>query len=314
MTDGMPAMNNNTEKTSTDQMTQPLPGTTEERLDTIVQTKDPAFAFAELRQLMKQSGAITNNCHMLTHAIGNSAFKKYGSFKDAMRFNDDLCGSGYIHSLIVNVFDSAKDPTETIGTICAGMDGFCYHGIGHGVMFYTKNDVPRSLEYCATLDTNEHQARCSEGVFMQNFESKDKQMYLTPYAYADEPLKLCRETVHFKPACYLYAGEFLAKKWLPDENIFAFCNTSEKGYIGQCVSGMGAYSLAINIASPEKAEAVCNSTTNQTTRKSCIDGLVSYHLVNYNSVPKTEEYCNSMAAENQPFCEASLLARKKYYQ
>lgn len=285
----------------------------DKQLNDLVKNQNPTAAFAELRQLMFRDD-ITIRCHLLTHIIGEAAFEKYKDFKEAIKFNDDLCGSGYVHGLVINVLNSSSNLTSTIHSLCDNMDGFCYHGIGHGLMFYTKNDLPASVNYCLTLDTNEHQTRCSEGVFMQNFESPALQMYATPYFFADDPLKVCREEKYFKPACYLYGGENLAKEsWKTNSNFFALCNQSEAGYINQCISGMGSYIMAVNLNDPKNAEKICEQTENQTTKAACIDGLVSYHLVNYNSVQKTESFCLSLNTENQSACNTSLLLREKYY-
>ncbi|HSR88783.1 MAG TPA: hypothetical protein VLK22_00075 [Candidatus Udaeobacter sp.] len=286
----------------------------DQQLDEIVKNQNPAAAFAQLRRLMADDN-VASRCHLLAHTIGESAFIKYKNFKEAIKFNDDICGSGYVHGLAINVLNASANPTDTIHSLCDGMDGFCYHGIGHGLMFYTKNNVPDSANYCLTLDTNEHQTRCSEGVFMQNFESSELQMYATPYFFPNDPLKICRTETHFKPACYLYAGAYLAKQNLKtNTDLFSACNFSESGYINQCVSGMGSYIMATNLNNPKKAESICEQIDNQAVKSACIDGLVSYHLVNYNSIEKTETFCASLEAANQPACNTSLLKRKQYYQ
>lgn len=287
---------------------------TEILLSDLVRDQDPPAAFAKLRQLMAGSAAIADDCHMLTHTIGNAAFAKYGSFEAAIKYNDDLCGSGYVHALIINSFSEVPDPTTMINTICAGRDGYCYHGIGHGTMFFTQNDVPRSLALCATLDTSEHQARCSEGVFMQNFESTKMQMYPTPYFYPDDSLKVCRETPNFKTACYIYAGEYFAQQWKTNPQLFSLCSGSEKGYVNECVSGIGDYLMAVNLANPQKALSVCDNAPDTTTTAACVDGLVSYYLVNYNSIAQTQTFCNTLSGDDNTTCNASLQARAPYYK
>ena len=50
----------------------------------------------------------------------------------------------------------------------------CYHGIGHGLMFYTANDLPRSLKMCEGFDTDFSRSNCANGVFMENFNADQK--------------------------------------------------------------------------------------------------------------------------------------------
>ena len=281
-------------------------------LTDLVQHKNPTAAFNALRSLEARDPRVATQCHDLAHAIGDAAYLKYGNFKDAFAYNDYMCGSGYIHSLVVNTFKETEDPTPLINTICAGQDGYCFHGIGHGLMFFTHNDVPSALDYCAKLESSEEAARCSEGVFMQNFEAGQDDP--TPYVYVNDPLKLCRDEPRYKTACYLYAGEYLAASVTLNSDVFALCDASEPKWNWKCVSGMGAYIMAIHLSDPKHAERVCNGAASQTTRNSCIDGMVSYTLVNYNSIPRAEALCSSLEAQNQVACQKSLDARRAFYQ
>lgn len=278
----------------------------------LVNQKTPTAAFAELKTMTANDPKLAVQCHALTHVIGNAAYAKYGSFKAAFAYNDYMCGSGYIHSLVSNTFKDTPDPTTILNTICAGQDGYCYHGIGHGLMFVTDLDVPKALDLCQDLDTTEHQTRCSEGVFMQNFEvgGDDPQ----PYLFKDDPLKECRDEPRFKTACYLYAGEYLAIGWKQTPDVFSLCDQSEPAYEARCVTGIGAYLMAVNLQQPKTAELVCDKTGDVGLKNACIDGMVSYHLVNFNSIPKTAALCASMAAADQSACNASLASRKAFYE
>ena len=281
-------------------------------LKKIVDTQDPTAAFSALQAALIKDPKLAVLCHELTHVIGNEAYLKYGSFQAAMKFNNYMCGSGYIHSLVIGALKGVNDPSMVINSICAGQDGYCYHGIGHGLMFFTNNDVPQALTYCAKLDTAEQAARCSEGVFMQNFEAGGDDP--APYVYPNDPLKLCRDEPRFKTACYIYAGEYLATDWKTTQKFFDQCDASDPGFVSKCISGMGAYLMAVHLDDPKKAEQMCDTGKTGTIKDACIDGMVSYDLVNYNSIPKTEALCASLATGNQATCNASLAARKPYYQ
>src|SRR5204863_190992 len=45
----------------------------------------------------------------------------------------------------------------------------CVHGLGHGLMIYSLNDLPYSLHVCDQLATMWDRSSCTGGVFMQNF-------------------------------------------------------------------------------------------------------------------------------------------------
>jgi hypothetical protein len=281
-------------------------------LTKLAQEQDPLAAFHKLQTLSANDPKVAVQCHNLTHVIGDAAYKKYGSFEEAMKYADYMCGSGYIHSLVSNAFKNTQDPSIIVNSICQGQDGYCFHGIGHGLMFYTDNDVPKALSYCAMLDTSEHQARCSEGVFMQNFEPGGDDP--TPYVYKDDPLKLCRDEPRYKSGCYIYAAEYLASKQPMSSDAFDLCDVSELAWHNKCVSGMGSYFMAVHLSDPQLVERVCDKAGNANSVSACIDGMVSYHLVNYNSIPKTTELCASMSVADQPACRVALEARKAFYQ
>ena len=281
-------------------------------LTDLVAQKNPTAAFAKLKSLVAQDPKIAVQCHNLSHAIGDAAYLKYGSFTAAYAYNDFMCGSGYIHSLVVNAFKETDNPTPIVKEICAGQDGYCYHGIGHGLMFFTHNDVPKAVAYCNELNDSEDAARCSEGVFMQNFEAGQDDP--TPYVYATDPLRLCRDEPRYKTACYLYAGSYLATGWRTNPDIFSLCDASETKFHWKCISGMGAYLMAVHLGNPKQAEQMCDSAKTLAIQNSCIDGLVSYDLVNYNSIPTTEAFCASLEVGNRKTCENSLDARRQFYQ
>lgn len=146
---------------------------------------------------------------------------------------------------------------------------------------------------------------------MQNFE--DHQMYPTPYVYMDDPLRLCREEGKFKPACYLYAGAYLAEHFEGESGIFQVCAGAEEDRVIECVRGIGHFLIGNYLDDKDQAIAICDSATSEQVKNACIDGLVSYHLVIYNSVSTTETFCASFPEEDQDTCMASVEARKMFY-
>ena len=268
-------------------------------------------AFAQLRALMRQDAHLSIQCHTLTHTIGDAAYLRYGGYVAALSYNDDLCGSGYLHQIITNEILHAKDPLQTISLLCVGQDGYCYHGIGHGLMFYTRNDVKKSLEYCSKLDTPAHALRCSEGVYMQNFE--DHQMYPTPFVYP-KPLQLCAEDPTFKAACYHYTGSYLAKSWRTNPDLFGACDPAESIWRAKCISGIGAYLMAVHLDNRDEAVAICDTAKTTASTAACIDGLVSFYLVNEHSVAATRAFCLSLKKETRSACLSALADRAGAYK
>ena len=58
-------------------------------------------------------------------------------------------------------------------------------------MFYTANDLPRSLEMCDAFDNAFARTTCSNGVFMENF-SADQKLHVSEYLKESDPLYPCQ--------------------------------------------------------------------------------------------------------------------------
>ncbi len=92
----------------------------------------------------------------MVREIGHAAYEKYDDFGKAMKYQDELCSSGYVHGVIEERFAQSGDILTDMKTMCADyraggyLQWQCYHGIGHGVMYYTSNDLPAPSK-CATL-------------------------------------------------------------------------------------------------------------------------------------------------------------------
>src|SRR5438034_80271 len=177
-----------------------------DNLSLLVNQQDPKAALAQLQTLMNIDPKVLRSCHALVHEIGHASLKKYNNFGKAISYQDDVCGSGYLHGVIEQDFSTATNFFAAMQTICEG-DGLsasmgkCYHGIGHGFMYYTGNDIPKSLYYCDTYGSIEKRSYCSEGVFMENFNSQER-FHPSKYLNPNDPFYPCaQQTAFYKDAC-----------------------------------------------------------------------------------------------------------------
>jgi hypothetical protein len=147
---------------------------------------------------------------------------------------------------------------------------------------------------------------------MQNFE--DHQMYPVKYVYEDDPLRLCREETRYKSACYHYAGTFLSQHAKNDPDFFRLCDAADKEYRRKCLSGMGANVLAYHLDDAAAAVRICDTGKDAVVRDACIDGIVSYHLVSYQSMEKTQAFCGTLTGADHDSCLAAMKARAESYR
>lgn len=294
------------------------------KLSELVTKSNPKTAIYYLNTLM-QDPKILRSCHAFTHEIGHLAFAKYGSFSEAIQYQDELCGSGYLHGVTEAYFKTLNDITNAMNTVCEvnGLEvGKCYHGIGHGIMFYTDNDLPKSLRLCDTYQTSEKKVRCSEGVFMENF-STDQNLHPSVYLKPDDPMYPCRGlaglfslslSIEYKQTCYFYAPLYFLSLHIDNYKLaMNWCQSAEKDDIWYCTNGVGSRAIKQNIKLPKMVEEICLSGIKDQI-KPCIDGMVSYYLVDSNSLKNARQMCATMQKENIQMCLASVDSRRKLYK
>lgn len=288
---------------------------TDKTLTNIVEEKDPRAALQQLTNLMNIDPKIYNSCHGLAHDIGHAAYKKYHDLVQAFGYQDDVCGSGYIHGVIEQYFGNTKDITTALYSICteyAGQigEGNCYHGVGHGIMFYTGNNLPQSTYFCDMYKDTLARSRCSEGVFMENFNSAIR-FHPSNYLKPTNPMYPCPEQPDFhKSACYFYAPDYYLTIHPHDyAGAVNWCQTAEPGYILTCINGVGSRTMKQNIGSPKFAESICMQAKTQQQINTCIDGMVSYYLVQYNSQQKARDMCSHLQAMHQSACYSGVRQR-----
>ena len=182
--------------------------------------QDDISSIYKVIDTIEGDNALANDCHDVAHDIGHKTYEMFG-FSGAMTFNDpnrlghtsvdDICAGGYMHGILEAVFLNQPELKSNPEPICLPIPeanrGSCFHGVGHGLMFVNKRDIPTSLATCLSVVGFEDEHRCYEGVWMEMFWGE------TNHAGADslgwdpkEPLQKCKEAADTqKPTCFLYA-------------------------------------------------------------------------------------------------------------
>jgi len=261
-------------------------------LKSLVDTQNPRVALQQLEDLMNKDKKVLRSCHGLGHAIGHWGFKKYGNFADAMSYLDDVCGNSYMHGVIEEDFVNVSDIVTTMKSLCAPNAWGCFHAIGHGLMYYKKNDLPEALKLCANLSGPYDQAYCWEGVFMENFETNTmahKALYLKP----EDPFYPCYESQYngYEDVCYYYSGRYVVRV-SKDDYIGALrrCEQApEAQFSTSCARGVGAVTVRQNLSEPKAVEFVCSQGP-VSLASSCLYGATSYYSVTYQSAAYTKQH------------------------
>jgi len=187
-------------------------------LDDIYKREGAGAAFAYLN-------AITNDLnygasHLLAHQLGHSVWSDaedlhaalaqipYYEYSPTEIFRYGGVVHGIFHSYFL--FNTTDDVHQLIAESCASLASKqmqalladCVHGIGHGLMAYTNNDLPQTLSLC---EESLQPINCYQGAFMEH-----GLLYIP--GYADETRlqelgEVCDKlTLTQREACAQYAG------------------------------------------------------------------------------------------------------------
>ena len=91
------------------------------------------------------------------------------------------CNSGYYHGVLQVALAGlprnvvVKKSQHLCSAPAVNTEEFllyqCVHGLGHGLMIYSGDDLPWSLRTCHKLLTDFDRVSCTGGVFMQNLDT-----------------------------------------------------------------------------------------------------------------------------------------------
>ena len=286
------------------------------QLLTLVDTQNPRAALDVLRQKSATDSAFASSCHPLAHAVGREAFKKYKSFSTAMQYQDEVCNSGYEHGVIESDFLEATNITAKMQSVCAGTGsgGYqaweCFHGVGHGVMYYTANDLPKALGLCDTYTSTFARQSCMNGAFMENFNS-DLAMHPTQYVKASDPFYPCPEEPDAdKTACYDYAPTYyLTLHPQQYQQALAWCTNAESAHQADCIEGVGGQAMKDHILEPQLVESVCASGASWETT-ACIAGMADLLVNHYASPDKSQTVCDTLQTAHKKICTEVVTAER----
>ena len=279
----------------------------------------PKVALTELRERIKIDNEMLRSCHALVHDIGRATYEKYGDFGEAIKSQDEICNSGYLHGVIEAHFSESQDIFATMKTVCSSyplgkyLSWECYHGIGHGVMYFTANDLPKALELCRNYENTFESENCVNGVFMENFNT-DQKLHHSKFLKENDLFYPCQEqSLGYKGICYLYAPTYYLSLHKNDySGALDWCNSAEFFYRSTCVQGVGSQAIKENINNPKFVEEICMSGDSSQV-VSCISGMVGLYTNHHGSLEPSRKLCEQLEVSNRQTCYASIQLSAKLF-
>jgi cytochrome c553 len=270
----------------------------------------PEKALALLATDDTRIAGVHADCHQISHWIGRAGLVYYKQDAgQALSHGAMTCNSGYYHGVLqVALAGLPRDVViRKAQTLCSApavnTDDFllyqCVHGLGHGLMIYSHNDLPWSLQACHKLHTSFDRVSCTGGVFMQNL---DTTMGTSRYLSAKNPIYPCTAVAERdKVYCYLMVtSRILTLNGYNWRKTASWCRKSERGWVETCFESYGRDASGTAQYHPAETIRLCAQAGPNTG--SCIYGAARDYANNYAGSPQASRLCAAAAERYRPRC------------
>lgn len=295
----------------------------EKRYQDLVVSNSIAAAFFDLKVRYDESAQVRSLCHPLVHVIGRAAAKKYSDVGEAYRKGDHFCWSGYYHGVMEGILREAKpeDLPDVINNICKSIPGKevysfdyynCVHGLGHGVMYVTQNELFEALILCDSLEGVWERESCYGGVFMENVIT-DFENHFTNYLKPEEPLYPCTEVPEKnKHQCYLMQTSYVLKtNGYNFVDAFEQCSTVEDEHKNTCYQSIGRDASGSTVSDTVRTKAYCMLGTDSRQLNNCVVGAVKDFVSYFHSDVQAKQLCEAFLPDIEEICLDTVAV---YYQ
>lgn len=297
--------------------------TYKEKLSQLVINENPTVAIELLKSKSKKNEKVLAICHDLIHVIGRTAYNKYGSFQEAVAFQEDFCNSGYIHGIFEAYFQNTENPLNDLPAQC---DQYamnkrpfdlwqCHHGIGHGYMYLTGGDIDKTLQLCSDSLPENISHTCQNGAYMELFNAE---ILANEKKSIDRnnPFNTCATRSTGKAHCYLYLPTYLSQTLNKSyEEIFKECEKySEKNYISTCIAGTSSEAIKRNMETPESIFALCDKGRNRYYQDTCASALVSMYMNQTASYEEGKKVCQKAPGHYKKLCRNTVEGKKLFFE
>lgn len=273
------------------------------------------IAFNDIKQRSNQDSYVLAQCHPIVHVIGQEASKSYKTVSEAYLHGDSYCWSGYYHGILegfIGRIGRANLPSQ-LNMVCADIPGKetynfnyynCVHGIGHGLMETSQDEVFDSLHLCDNLTGSWEQLSCYSGVFMENIIADGKN-HTTKYLKPDQPLYPCNVVEQkYKDQCYLGQTSYaLQVTGFDFKKVFDLCSQVEMPLRNTCNQSMGRDAANQAHHDAVVTKNTCSLASDPNDRANCIIGAVKEIISYYHAIEQATDFCNILEDTDKTTCQ-----------
>jgi cytochrome c553 len=270
----------------------------------------PQKALALLATDDRSIPGVHSDCHQISHWVGHAGLAYYkNDAGQALSHGAMTCNSGYYHGVLQVALAGlprnvvVRKSQHLCDAPAVNTDDFllyqCVHGLGHGLMIYSGDDLPWSLKTCHKLLTDFNRISCTGGVFMQNL---DTTMGVSRYLSAKNPIYPCNIVAdRDKVYCYLMVTSRILKldgyNW---SKTAVWCRKSEPGWVATCFQSFGRDASGATQYNPQATIQLCLRAGKDADE--CLYGASRDYANNYAGGKEAARLCNMSPARYRAYC------------
>ncbi len=283
--------------------------------------KGVSASFQDLKARAANNSYALGQCHPLTHSLGRFAAESSTDVASAYMHGDSYCWSGYYHGVLETFVYriGAQDLNQKINGICESLNNDkrysfnyfnCVHGLGHGLMAITDDDIPASLTYCDALKGDWEQQSCAGGVYMENVIA-DGLNHATNWLDPNRPHFPCDvSSEQYKNTCYLMQTSYMLKINGGDfTKTFALCRDAGP-FQNTCHQSLGRDASGRHSSNVQRTHDICLLGANETEVTHCVIGAVKDFISYFHSDEQGKLLCETF---DEPVRQTCLDTARAYY-
>ncbi len=285
--------------------------------ENLVKNFGVAQAFVELKTEYQTKTYVQSECHAITHVIGQAAADLYDKVSEAYAQGDEFCASGYYHGVMESIIYKMgrNDLPNQLNNLCADIPGKeryslgyynCNHGLGHGLMGFTNNELFESLKLCDKLNGQWEKSSCYSGGFMENVIA-DFRNHFTKYLRPENPMYPCTDVdSQYKMPCYLIQSSYVLRLAGGDfKKVFEACEKIETDYRATCFQSLGRDASGTAVSDINITKTRCDMGKDYFEQSNCVIGAVKDVVWHFHSLSDGENFCNALSADLQDICNST---------
>lgn len=290
-----------------------------------------------LTRIIQEKDSNYRYCHNLGHKIAIKETKKDPlKWKEIItRCPDGMCDAGCMHGAFAARFQKEYLTSEEIDElkielqdICKpriswnptySQKAFCYHGLGHLLMYVTSADINKSVEICNLF---EFSRQCMDGAFMQIFQQideEDRALVADMVPSKKEVFNFCgRFGTYAQTECMIYSWPKFSVEILEPGGLVKHCSyTSELTEIRRCQYKLiGTVTVRLfekdqNIA--DKMRLYCASMPKFDNQDKRCFATAAQRMVQYDTskVGIARQICEKATGDAEDYCFNALSEKSK---